>query len=121
MTKRILVIEDDKDILEILGIIFQDEGFDVILSSTGAATEHIEALHPDLILLDVRINGYDKRGDEICSELRSRYNPQELPIILISAEMDIHRLASDCGANGYVKKPFDIAKLSRTVNEFLTA
>ena len=120
MPKRILVIDDDEDILEILNIIFQDEGFDVVVSNTGEAAEHLELIHPDLILLDVRIEGYQKRGNEICAEIRKQYPPEKIPVILLSAETDIDTLAAGCGANDYIKKPFDIGQLAETVKHLLT-
>lgn len=119
--KRILIIDDDEDILEILNIIFQDEGFDVVVSNTGEAAEHLELIHPDLVLLDVHIVGYSKRGNEICADIRKKYTADQLPVILVSAETDIDMLAVSCGATSYVKKPFDISYLSKTVKQLLTA
>ncbi|MGY3212040.1 response regulator transcription factor [Mucilaginibacter sp. HD30] len=119
MPKRILVIDDDEDILEILNIIFQNEGFEVVVSNTGETAEHLELIHPDLILLDVRIEGYRKRGNEICAEIRKHYPPEKLPVILLSAETDLDSLAAGCGANSFIKKPFDIAQLADTVKHLL--
>ena len=61
--KRILIIEDDPDILEILGIIFQEEGYEVILSETGDETAIIHLIIPDIVLLDVRLERSAKNGD----------------------------------------------------------
>jgi two-component system response regulator VicR len=120
MQKRILIIDDDEDILEILNIIFQDEGFDVVLSNTGEVAEHLELVHPDLILLDVRITGWQKPGNEICADIRKEYPADTLPVILVSAEDNIDILAAACGANSFIKKPIDLALLTGTVNQFLT-
>lgn len=108
MNKRILIIDDDEDILDILNTIFRDEGFDVIVSNTGEAAEHIHIIHPDIILLDVRIEGSAKRGDEICAEIKSQYPGRQMPVVLVSAETDLAVLANECGADFYIKKPFDI-------------
>jgi two-component system response regulator VicR len=120
MKKRILVIDDDEDILEILNIIFQDEGYQVILSNTGEAANHIHEIHPNLILLDVRIVGSDKSGAEICEEIKLNYPAEELPVILVSAESDLAVIALSCGADAYIRKPFDIFDLLTHVKEFLT-
>jgi len=117
--KRILVIDDDEDILEILNLIFQEEGYDVVLSNTGEAADHIHIIHPDLILLDVRIEGSPKRGDEICAEIKDRYKEEPMPIILVSAETDLKMLANECGADLYINKPFDIFQLLNHVKSFL--
>jgi two-component system response regulator VicR len=119
MSKRILVIDDDKDILEVLNIVFQEEGYDVILSDTGEAAEHIHIIHPDLILLDVRIEGAAKRGNEICAEIKQRYKDKKIPVILVSAETDLEMLANDCGADFYINKPFDIFQMLTHVKRFL--
>ena len=118
MSKRILVIDDDEDILEILNIVFQEEGYDVVLSNTGEAAKHIQVIHPDLILLDVRIEGSSKRGNEICAELKEHYK-EKMPIILVSAESDLALLANECGADYYFNKPFDIYQVLTQVQKFL--
>lgn len=119
MSKRILVIDDDEDILEVLNIVFQEEGYDVVLSNTGEAAQHIHVINPDLILLDVRIEGSAKRGDEICAELKERYKEEKMPIILVSAETDLAVLANECGADHYINKPFDIYQLLMQVQRYL--
>jgi two-component system response regulator VicR len=119
MAKRILVIDDDEDILNILDIILGDEGYEAILSQTGPTTEEIKILHPDLILLDIRISGFEKTGVQICAEIKSELALANIPVLLFSAEMDVPILANNSGANGYVKKPFDINKLLAKVKEFI--
>lgn len=119
MSKKILVIEDDEDILTILNIIFEEEGFEVVLFNTGTTAAHIKLIHPDLILLDVRIAGYNKTGAEICAEIKSNPNFPKIPVLLVSAEADIRQLAKSCGADGYVSKPFDISEVILQVKEFL--
>lgn len=120
MSKRILVIDDDEDILEILNIIFRESGYEVILSNTGEAAGHIRVIHPDLILLDVRIAGSAKSGADICREIKSSYETKELPVMLVSAETDLHLIARDCAADAYLRKPFDIYDLLIRVKEYLS-
>jgi two-component system response regulator VicR len=119
MNKRILIIDDDEDILDILDTIFRDEGFEVIISNTGEAASHIHVIHPDIILLDVRIEGSAKRGDEICAEIKSQYPGSSLPVVLVSAETNLAMLANDCGADFYIKKPFDIYDIISQVKKRL--
>lgn len=111
MNKRILIIDDDDDILEILHIVFRDEVFNVVVSNSADAVSQIHLINPDLVLLDVRINGSPKRGDEICAELKAQSAFQKLPVVLVSAETDLAILANECGADFYVQKPFDIYDL----------
>lgn len=120
MGKRILVIDDDEDILSIFDIIFGDEGYQAILYNTGTTAEQIKLLHPDIILLDVRINGFHKTGAEICAEIKAEFELSGIPVLLVSAETNVAALAEKCGANGYVNKPFDIENLLARVKEFIS-
>ena len=120
MAKRILVIDDDEDILSIMDILFADEGYDVILQNTGTTADQVKLIGPDLILLDVRIAGFYKSGDEICAEIKRELELNAIPVLLVSAESDIHQRAISCGANGYLNKPFDINRLVEKVKEFIT-
>lgn len=119
MTKRILVIDDDKDILAILSIIFREEGYEVILRDTGTTAEYVQLLHPDLILLDIQLIGSEKTGAEICRELKSHSETRRLPVILFSAETDIDILALESRADAYISKPFEAHHLVSRVKEFL--
>ena len=74
MAKRILVIDDDEDILSILDIIFGDEGYEPILYNTSMSAENIKILHPDLILLDVRIVGFDKPALKYARKSSHKWN-----------------------------------------------
>ncbi|SEN00819.1 Response regulator receiver domain-containing protein [Mucilaginibacter gossypiicola] len=120
MGKRVLVIDDDEDILEILNIVFQENGYDIVLSNTGEAAEHIRVIQPDIVLLDVRIVGSAKSGPEICKEIKSQLATRHLPVLLISAETDLAMLAQECGADAYVAKPFDIFHLLSHVKDFIS-
>ena len=119
MEKRILVIDDDEDILSIMDIIFGDEGYKPILYKTGTTAEQIKILHPDLILLDVRIAGFHKTGAEICADIKSQLELANIPVLLLSAEENVEALALECGANGFVNKPFDIFNLLKRVKEII--
>lgn len=119
MAKRILIVDDDPDILEILSLIFKSEGYEVILSADGEETEHIDFILPDLILLDIRLRNRDKNGAIICTMLKSKPGTSHVPVILVSAEKDIRTIAKGCGANAFISKPFDLKQISGKVKEFL--
>ncbi len=121
MSKRILVIDDDPDILEILNIVFEQEGYEVILSATGTEAEHIEELHPDLVLLDIRLMGAGRNGADICARIKSKPETKDLPVILLSSEDDIEAISEECGANEYVSKPFMLSQLLTKVHNILAA
>lgn len=119
MAKKILVIDDDRDMLEMLDIVFQTSDFDVVLSNKGMTGDEIKVIHPDLVLLDVQIKGYITTGDEICKEIKAHPDLRDIPVFLISAEHDLRFLAVECNADGYLSKPFDIAKLRAVITKKL--
>lgn len=119
MAKRILIIEDDPDILDILNIIFIDEGFDIVALKNGMSAYEIGLFHPDLIVLDVRISGFDKTGAEICAELKASTQTNHLPVLLLSAENELKQIATNCGADGHISKPFAINNLIGKVKEMM--
>lgn len=119
MKKRVLVIDDDEDILAILDILFEMEGYEVILSRKETTVEEIQILHPDIVLLDVVIRGSAKRGDEICRELKSEPSTKNIPVLLVSGEYEVAQLATKSGAEGYVAKPFNIEQIVNQVKAIL--
>lgn len=120
MAKRILIIEDDPDILEILDIIFANEGYDIISRRNGMSADEIGLLHPDLVLLDVRISGFEKTGAQICADLKALALTSNLPVLLLSAETNLSLIAHNCGADGHVSKPFEITNLVDKVKELIS-
>lgn len=116
---KILAIDDDDDILTILHIIFVEEGYDFVLMNTGATSEQIRILHPDLILLDMRIAGLDKSGDNICAQLKEQKDLATIPIILLSSTPELRWLTESYGADGLLTKPFDLHEVLRKVKQLI--
>ena len=121
MKKRILVIDDDPDILEILAIIFEDEGFDVVLSETGDEADRIPDINPDVVILDLKLRGSGKNGADICYKIKSRPETFSVPVLLFSSEDNIAEISKQCNADGYIKKPFDVEHLVIKIKEILAA
>lgn len=119
MLKRLLIIEDDPDILEILNLIFNEEGYEVVLSENDEASYHLPEIMPDLILLDIRLKNSGQNGDAICARLKSQPDTKHLPVVLLSAEKDLAGISRSCGADGWIAKPFDIARLTSAVHTIL--
>lgn len=112
---KILVVDDDIDILSVMEILFSMKGFDVEVTSKGENTfPKIESFKPDLILLDVLISGYD--GRVICKQLKSNKSTCHIPVIMFSAHPGAAATISDYGANDFIAKPFDINNLMKKVN-----
>ena len=121
MEKKILVVDDDKAILEMLDEVLSYYGYEVISLSRGdKVLERIDEHHPDLILMDVMLAGMD--GRVICSKIKSVESVSTIPIILISAtENGAACLNKEGSPNDFVSKPFDIDFLISKIEYQLAA
>ena len=118
LPKRILVVDDEPDILEFLQIILEEEGYMVATSDKG---EYLEQLHngglPHLILVDVLLSGKD--GREIVKYLKSQQETKHIPIIMFSAHPSAEETARQAGADGFLAKPFNIDDLLAKIAPYL--
>ncbi|MGV3687195.1 MAG: response regulator [Daejeonella sp.] len=119
--RKILVVDDDLDILEIIGLILESEGYEVELMSNGQEIfEHITQFSPDLIILDVMLGNMD--GREICNNIKNTRDTLHIPIIMISATHNMaESLRKNCQPDDFLEKPFDIVSLINKVELKLTA
>ncbi|HLZ57009.1 MAG TPA: response regulator [Ktedonosporobacter sp.] len=120
MTKRIIVVDDDKEIQEIVTFVLNRHGFEVGTASNGQQLHHLLALQlPDLIILDVMMPGED--GYQICSSLRSNPETRHIPVMIITAHAeDIYaRISVDLGAAQHMTKPFHPLELAERVKQLL--
>lgn len=107
MSKKILVIEDEKDIQELLQLYLKREGYDVQIAKDGATgLRKASKERCDLVLLDLLLPQMD--GLEICRNLRSRPETSQIPIIMITAkaEESDRIVGLEMGADDYITKPF---------------
>jgi DNA-binding response OmpR family regulator len=117
--KRILVIDDDEDLLDIFSIIFRDAGYNVITSNHSETANELLEIGPDLVILDIRISGSPESGEAICRNIKQKFKNAHIPVLLISGETDVSEIAFRCGADGFVSKPFDIPSLLTEIRKFL--
>lgn len=109
MEKRILVVDDEKPIADILQFNLEKEGYEVVCAYDGEeALKKMEEAKPDLVLLDIMLPNKD--GMEVCREIRKHYN---MPIIMLTAkDSEIDKvLGLELGADDYVTKPFSAREL----------
>jgi DNA-binding response OmpR family regulator len=110
MSRKILVVEDDKDIARLVELHLQDEGYAVTVAADGASGLRRATSDPyDLIILDLILPGLD--GLEICRRLRAR--PEFTPVLMLTAKStDLDRiLGLEMGADDYLVKPFNVREL----------
>jgi CheY-like chemotaxis protein len=112
--KKILVIDDDTDILELMSTMLRMYDYEVHTSPHWELVRtFIGEYHPDLLLLDVSLNGAD--GRKICHDLKADPTVQQMPIVLFSADPEMGRDLKTSGANEFMPKPFDLSTLISTI------
>lgn len=113
-SKTIYIADDDLSICEILSVILRDKGYNIIISNDGSSLLALDTI-PDLIFLDVRMASVD--GSELCKSWKLNPRTMLVPIIIVSANQDIPEIAKDCGADGWLAKPFEMQDLLRLAEE----
>ena len=109
MSSRILVVDDDTALAEMIGIVLRTEGFDTVFCADGAqAVETWRAERPDLVLLDLMLPGME--GIEVCTRVRAESG---VPIIMLTARTDTADVVKglESGADDYMVKPFNPKEL----------
>jgi len=114
--KKVLVVDDDKSILEVVELILTSRGYDVKTYATGYNVPYVvNAFDPDLVLLDINLP--HKTGTEICNELKAISNHP--PILLFSAHANAKQAYANCKAEGFIGKPFDVTDLLKSVSKHI--
>jgi len=121
MTKRrILSVEDNPALAELMRTFLESEGFEVLEAGDGETAVRMAAdEHPDLILMDLQLPGIS--GFEATRRIRSRYGLARTPIVAVTGfamEMDAAS-AYAVGCDAYVTKPYDLDKLRETIQRYL--
>ncbi len=114
---KLLVIDDDSNISEMLKIYFENEGYDVKLAADGVeGLNYFKIFEPDMVLLDIMLPKKD--GWQVCREIREISSK---PIIMISAKAEVFDkvLGLELGADDFLVKPFDVKELSARIKAVL--
>jgi len=119
--KKILVIEDDKDIRDTIVYILEEEDYEIIASEDSKILKSIGTYKPDLVLLDNWLTDWksDANGQQLSKELKTNPATQHIPVIIISAVSNIKEIAEAGLANGYLRKPFDLGELVDIVKKHI--
>ena len=108
---RVLVIDDDSSIRQVITYALGDEGYEVDEASDGrAALESVSRRHPDVIVLDMKMPGMD--GWEFARLYREHYG-HKAPIIVLTAAKDAAQRAAEISAESFVSKPFELRRSHR--------
>ena len=98
-----MLVDDDEDWLMLMQICLKREGFDISVSVNGDDIwQKIEASHPEVILLDIQMNGAN--GQTFCRLIKKNPSTNHIIVLMYSSSRDIETIAETCGADGYIQK-----------------
>ncbi len=110
MNKRVLIFDDDADILEVCSIVLENSGFIVATANhCNQILDKLKEFGPDLILMDNKIPPLG--GVKASREIKTSSEYGKLPLVFFSANQDVAKLAEEAGADYFIEKPCDLDKL----------
>jgi DNA-binding response OmpR family regulator len=118
--KKLLIVEDDADTVEMLSLFFEEEGYRVLSTAWGQdALKLGQELLPDVILLDIRLP--DINGFEVCRQLHNSFQTSHIPVICLTEKKEqIDKIEGlEAGAVDYMTKPFNLHELKLRVRNAL--
>jgi CheY-like chemotaxis protein len=119
MSKKILILDDDQDVLEMLKEVLNYEDFEVKIVSdlAGFLGCFEEGYQPDLVVIDYLLKGIN--GGEVCYQLKTNEVTSHLPVILMSGYPQIFKSLGDYKCDEFIAKPFDLYDLVRSIKSHL--
>ncbi|HWP48369.1 MAG TPA: response regulator [Candidatus Limnocylindrales bacterium] len=120
MAHRILIVEDEPGMIELLTVALEDEGYEVFIASNGVeGLEQIEKKDPDLVISDVMMP--DMNGFDFCQQLRNNPRTASIPFIFLTAKKDVSDRVKglNAGADDYISKPFHIVEVVARIRSLL--
>jgi DNA-binding response OmpR family regulator len=118
MAEKILVVDDEQEIRNLLDHFLREKGYEVVLASDGNQALKLAAEeNPQVIILDIKMPGLD--GLEVCKLLKDKEQTRLIPIIVITGFEDNKMEALNRGADDFVNKPFDMAEIAVRVKSAL--
>lgn len=116
--KKILVIEDNEDIITMIKLMLEMKGYEVFIELNPGNIESIlKEISPDLIIMDMLLSGSD--GREICESLKKNSPFSSIPVFMVSAHPNAKKECLEAGADYFLSKPFEIKDFYETVENCL--
>ena len=119
MLKKVLVLDNDQRILDVMQEALNYEGFDVdVYDGTDDILKLIKKCKPDLLIVDYILNGIN--GGELCRSVKNCSITKNLPVIIFSAYPKVLQSLGFYGCNAFISKPFDLSELIDKVTDLVT-
>lgn len=119
--KKILIVDDEPDLLKVTVFRLRQSGYEVISASDGQqGWEKVCTERPDMVCLDIRMPVMN--GDAVCAKIKSDDSLKHIPVLLLTAStQNMQEKIALCGADGYLSKPFDSQVLLEAIRGLIGA
>jgi len=114
--KKLLIIEDDINMLNLMGYLFEVSEFEIVESQKPIPIPEIVRLNPSIVVIDCFLDSAQP-GEEMCLEMKSDPTTNNIPVILFSSSPHLKTIAHDCGADAFIAKPFELDHFVKVVRE----
>ncbi|PTR01630.1 response regulator receiver domain-containing protein [Mucilaginibacter yixingensis] len=112
-----MVIEDEPVIGEMMCILLEMEGYEVIsLGDTGLARLKLHAQEVAMVMLDLGLKG--ENGQSMCAYIKAQDDLKNIPVVLVSANQELEQITAEIGADDYIRKPFEMEHFLQKVNNY---
>ncbi|RZM18513.1 MAG: response regulator [Pedobacter sp.] len=118
--KKILIVDDDQDIVEVTKLLLEIEGYRVLgMHDPNNVIDNVRNYRPELLILDVMLGDID--GREICHHLKNSSDTKHIPILMFSAVHDFQSIKDNrCDADDFISKPYHVDTMLEKVNRLTT-
>ncbi len=118
MAKKILILDDNEDILEMMKVALEDEGHEVeCMTDTDDIYTTIQAIKPNLVIVDYILSGIN--GGELCHQIKNNPATGHIPVIMVSGHQRVLQSLGNYGADVFIAKPFSLEEIVTKVNNCL--
>ena len=118
MPKKILILDDNEDILDMMKVALEDEGHEVeCLANTDDIYKTIDSIKPNVVILDYILSGIN--GGELCHQIKTNPATAHIPVIMVSGHQRVLESLGNYGADVFIAKPFSLEDIVNNVNDCL--
>ena len=115
---KILAIDDDEDLLTLIKNQFKKKGYNIEVSSNAKdLLDMLFIVSPDIVLTDIQMNGIN--GRNVCRLIKTNESTKDISVLFLSGNSDVDIITAECGADGFLRKPFKWSEAEDEINRVL--